>query len=179
MVDPASGPFLFDASAESWLERDSRPGARPWLDSYLSQHAICVSAVTVLERVRGYALLWHRAKPAARPNIEAAQRAYFAMPVVVLPMDQTVAIVAGEIMALRPDPPSAPRRSHGWAESRRDRPARWRFDAMVAATALVAGMTLLHNNARDFEAIRDAVEIHPERFPGMGPLRLIHCPWLL
>jgi predicted nucleic acid-binding protein len=49
-------------------------------------------------------------------------------------------------------------------ESRQERLVRWRFDAMIAATALVARMPLIHNNAGDFESIRSAIE----RFPGLG-----------
>jgi hypothetical protein len=50
-----------------------------------------------------------------------------------------------------------------------------RFDAIIAATALVNGLTLIHDNAGDFEAIRSAIERAPERFPGLGPLELIRC----
>jgi hypothetical protein len=46
---------------------------------------------------------------------------------------------------------------------------------MIAATALVAGIRLIHNNAADFEAIRTSIERAPERFPGLGPLDLIRC----
>jgi hypothetical protein len=46
---------------------------------------------------------------------------------------------------------------------------------MIAATALVARMPLIHNNAADFEAVRSAIERSPERFPGLGPLGLIRC----
>jgi predicted nucleic acid-binding protein len=60
------------------------------------------------------------------------------------------------------------------AESRQERLARWRFDGMIAATALVARMPLFHNNAADFEAIRSAIE----RFPNLGPLELIRCALL-
>jgi hypothetical protein len=52
---------------------------------------------------------------------------------------------------------------------------RWRFDALIAATALVAGMRLVHNNPADFESIRSAIECDPERFPNLGPLNLIRC----
>ncbi len=76
-------------------------------------------------------------------------------------------------MALLPEPPTPPRRSHRLVESRQERLARWRFDAIIAATALVARMALLHNNAGDFESIRGAVEIAPARFPQLGPLALI------
>jgi predicted nucleic acid-binding protein len=70
-------------------------------------------------------------------------------------------------------------RSHRFAESRQERWARWRFDGVIAATALVAKMALIHNNAADFEAIRSAIERAPERFPSLGPLELIRCASLI
>jgi predicted nucleic acid-binding protein len=96
----------------------------------------------------------------------------------VLPVDAAVAVTAGEIMALMPDPPTPPRRAHRMAESRQERLARWRFDCLIAATALVAGRPLVHNNAADFEAIRTAIEISPGRFPRLGPLELVRCTTL-
>lgn len=179
MIDPTSGPFLFDTSAESWLARDRRPAVRNWFAAYLAVHGVSVSAVTVIERIRGYALLWHRASATARAEVDAARVAYLGMPLVVLPVDHGIAVVSGEIMALCPDPPTPPRRSHGSVETRRDRLARWRFDTMVAATALAHGLQLLQNNDRDFEVIREAIEAHAERFPAMGPLRLVPCATLL
>lgn len=53
MVDPASGPFLFDTSAESWLALSQDAAVRKWLRAYLAQHQVQVSSITVLERVRG------------------------------------------------------------------------------------------------------------------------------
>jgi predicted nucleic acid-binding protein len=126
MVDPASGPFLFDTSAEGWLGRNSSP---------------------------------------AVGRIEAARVAYLSQLGDVLPVDSAVAVVAGEIIALIPEAPTPPRRFHRLEESRQQRLARWRFDGLIAATALVAGIPLVHNNARDFEAIRSAIETSPERFP--------------
>jgi hypothetical protein len=41
----------------------------------------------------------------------------------------------------------------------------WRlFLRNAPATALVAGMALIHNNVSDFESIRSVIEISPERF---------------
>lgn len=61
MVNPASGPFLFDTRAESWLASAARSEALDWMREYLSHHEMHISAVTVMERVRGYSLLWRRA----------------------------------------------------------------------------------------------------------------------
>jgi predicted nucleic acid-binding protein len=134
-----------------------------------------ISAVTVMERVRGYSLLWRRAQEGGRERIEAKRVAYLANLGRVWPLDGAIAVVSGEITAMLPDPPTPPRRSHRLAESRQERLARWRFDGMIAATALVARMTLIHNNAGDFESIRSAIECSPERFPNLGPLELIRC----
>jgi len=175
VVDPASGPFLFDTSAESWLARTEQSEFLNWMRAYVSLHPIHVSAVTVLERIRGYSLLWRRSQGERREMIELARVAYLAALGVVWPLDGAVAVVAGEIMALLPDPPTAPKRSHHLAESRQDRLARWRFDGMIAATALVARMPLIHNNAADFEPVRSAIERSPARFPRLGPLELMRC----
>ena len=176
MVDPASGPFLFDTSAESWLAR-TRHSDSSELDGTRTYrcHPFHVSAVTVLERIRGYSLLWRRADVKRRETIESARVAYLSALGQVWPLDGAVAVVAGEIMALLPDLP--PRhRSHHLAESRQERLARWRFDGMIAATALVARMPLIHNNAADFEPVRSAIEKSPSAVPsswpaGVDPLR--------
>jgi predicted nucleic acid-binding protein len=123
-------------------------------------------------------MLWRRSAPAARERIEIARIAYLSQLGNVLPVDTAVAVVAGEIFSLVPEAPTPPRRSHRLAESRRERLARWRFDGVIAATALVAGVPLVHNNTGDFEGIRGAVERAPERFPGLGPLELIRCSLL-
>jgi predicted nucleic acid-binding protein len=175
LIDPASGPFLFDTSAESLLLRTKNSELLNWVGTYLSLHPIHVSAITVLERTRGYSLLWRRAHQDRRESIESARIAYLNAVGPVWQLDAAVAVVAGEIMSLLPDPPTPPRRSHHLVESRPERLARWRFDGMIAATALVARMPLIHNNAADFEPVRSAIERSPRRFPSLGPLGLIRC----
>jgi hypothetical protein len=80
---------------------------------------------------------------------------------------------AAELAAMLPQPPSPLKRSHRIAESRQERLFRWRCDILIAATALVANMPLVHHNPQDFETIRMAIETSPERFPALGPLNLV------
>jgi predicted nucleic acid-binding protein len=179
MIDIAVGPFVFDTSAESWLLRSDSPAVLDWLDRYRTRHPIYVSSATVLERVRGYNILWLRADPEKRTRIDVARLAYLDTLTSVLPVDSAVAVIAAEITTRVFDPPSPPRKSHQLSESRQDRLVRWRFDAMIAATAVVAGMPLVHNNARDFEAIRDVLGPSSDRRPQLGSLRLVDCRSLL
>jgi predicted nucleic acid-binding protein len=143
------------------------------------RHPIHISAVTVLERVKGYSLLWHRTKGERRDLIESARVSYLKALGQVWPLDAAAAVVAAEIMAMLPDPPTPTKKFHKLMESRQERLIRWRFDIMIAATALVLRMSLIHNNAADFETIRGAIEVSPQRFPGLGPLGLIRCTSLL
>ncbi len=172
-----NGPFLFDTSAESWLARDA--AGRRWLRQYASRHLVYVSAVTVMERLTGYGLAIDRA-PANRVGILTAMRdAYDQNPNRVLPVHQGVAWAAAAILRLLPAPPSPVIRSHRHRESQANRVARWRFDAMIAATALVWGLPLVQENARDFEAVQQAAARHPDRLTGLGDLVLIRCTSLV
>ena len=176
MSEEPAGPFVFDTSAESWLVRADSADIQRWMVGYLERHPVYVSAVTVIERLTGYNLAIRRATEEGRKRLLLSRRAlYVGDPGRVLPVDIAVAATAAELLSLAPEPPSPPKRSHRAAESRSDRLARWRFDTVVAATALVNRMTLLHNNPEDFEALRMAIEIEPERLPGMGPLNLLRC----
>lgn len=175
MINPGWGPFLFDTSAESWFARATDPEPANWWIEYLHRQTVHVSSITVLERMRGYAMLWRTADSVRQSAIEASRVAYFEVARRVWPLDTATAVIAGEIAALLPEPPTPPKRSHRFAESRTERLARWRSDGMIAATALVTGMTLVHNNAGDFEAIRSGIETSPIRFPQTGPLNLIRC----
>src|SRR5215510_6362635 len=99
VIDPASGPFLFDTSAESWLAHSEHSGAIDWMRAYMSQHEVHVSAVTVTERIRGYSLLWRRADQSRREHIESARVAYLSRSGRIWPVDGGIAVVAGELMA--------------------------------------------------------------------------------
>lgn len=125
--------------------------------------------------MKGYGLLLERSQPEARARVQAAREAYLTNLAYVLPLNAAVAVVASEITILLPNPVGPPRRSHQLTESRCERLVRWRYDILIAATALVAGLPLVHNNPEDFEAIRGAIEGSPQRFPGLSALNLIQC----
>jgi predicted nucleic acid-binding protein len=180
VLDPSSGPFLFDTSAESWFARQKAAPAQDWWLRYLESHPVHISAVTVFERVRGYALLARDASLASkRQEVERARLDYLADLGFVWPVEQGVASIAAEICALLRQPPTPPKRAHQFVESRQERLARWRADTMIAATALATDMLLIHNNAADFETIRGSIEQDPARFPGLGPLKLMRCSSVL
>jgi hypothetical protein len=143
MVDPQSAPLLFDTSAESWLARTQSFEALSWIRKYLSHHQVNISAATVIERVRGYSLLWLRSEGARREHVEAIRIAYLGGLGRVWPIDEAIAVVAAEISALLPDPPTPARHSHRVAESRQERLVRWRFGAPSNAH-LNASPTLVH-----------------------------------
>lgn len=168
-----NGPFLFDTSAESWLAREA--AGRQWLLRYASRHLVYVSAATVIERLTGYGLAIDQAPPDRVHILTTMRDAYDQNPSRVLPVHHGVAVAAAEILRLLPAPPSPAITSHRIMESKATRVARWRFDAMIAATALVWDLPLIHENARDFEAVRQAVAGHPQRLPGLGDLVLFRC----
>ena len=171
-----SGPAVFDTSAQSYLARHGDQTAQDWLSAYLREFRIHMCPHTVVERMRGYWTLLRSMIPGKEHAIEQAMLAYvrhLRRECEVLNFDVECALVSGELMALLPHAPSPPRRGHRMAESRQDRLSRWRFDIMIAATALVNGLPLIHNNPQDFEPLRGLIERMPERFPGVGPLNLI------
>lgn len=167
------GPFLFDTSAESWLARD--PAGRQWLLAYSQRHLVYVSAVTVLERLTGFGMALAQATPERAGWIRSLRDLYDQTPARVLPVHHGVAQAAAELNCLVPIPPSPPMSAHRRTESRGTRTARWRFDVLIAATSLIQGLPLVHNNPRDFEALRDAIAEHPGRFARLAPMPLLRC----
>lgn len=176
MIDPASGPFLFDTSAESYLGRTESPAEASWVSNYSAVFPMYVTVLTVLERARGYFMAIESADPERRNAIEHNMMEYVGsleLQSRVLSLTLQTSLVAAQLMSSCPHPPSPPRRSHQAAESRQERLSRWRFDILIAATALVYNLPLIHNNPQDFEPLRGLIERIPERFPGAGPLNLI------
>jgi predicted nucleic acid-binding protein len=176
MTDPASGPFLFDTSAESYLGRPPSEAEADWFVQYTVSFPMYVAVPSVMERARGYYIAIDSADPVRRAEIRHRMLKYIHSVETgsrVLNLTVPIALVAAQLMSLVPHPPSPPRHSHQAGESRQDRLSRWRFDIMIAATALIHNLPLIHNNPQDFEPLRAIIERLPERFPGVGPLNLI------
>ena len=168
---------MFDTSAQTYLARTTDAPEAAWRDAYAQVFPLCVSVMTVLERMRGYLLAEVNAEPSRRALMAQRTREYLRSVgsggTNVLEFTTRAAGVSAQLMALLLTAPSPPQHSHRMVESRQDRLSRWRFDIMIAATALVDGLPLIHNNPQDFEPLRGLIERLPERFPGVGPLNLI------
>jgi len=177
MIDPAAGPFVFDTSAESYLSPAPSHAEAEWFLRYAALFPVYVGVISVLERAQGYFLARDRCTAPRRVEIERHMMAYVqsvrVSPSRVLDLTTPIGLLSAQMMSMLPAAPSPPAHSHRLAESRQDRLSRWRFDIMIAATALVHHMPLIHNNPQDFEPMRALIETVPERFPGIGPLHLI------
>jgi predicted nucleic acid-binding protein len=178
-MENLTGPGVFDTSAESWLSRAAEPEVRAWFLDYMGRHPVFVSAITVFERLHGYNKGIATCEENRRAHLTACRAAYVGDSARVLPVDVAVSSVAAELLLLVPQPPSPARKTHAAAESRADRLARWRFDTVIAATAIVYKLPLIHNNPIDFETLRMAVEVQPEKLGHLGPLQLLRCTRLL
>jgi len=106
MIDPASGPFVFDTSAGSYLNRAVSPAEDLWLDRYFARFPMLVSAVTVVERLRGYALLRQQMEQAGRARVETERQQYLlaieAGRIRVLPLSTEAAKFGAELGSLGP-----------------------------------------------------------------------------
>jgi predicted nucleic acid-binding protein len=176
MTDPASGPFLFDTSAESYLGRPRSGTEADWLVNYTVLFPMYVAVPSVVERARGYYMAIESTAPVRQAELRHRMLRYIhslGTGSRVLNLTVPIALLAAQLMSLVPHPSSPPRHSHQATESRQDRLSRWRFDVMIAATALDHNLPLIHNSPQDFEPLRAVIERLPERFPGVGPLNLI------
>jgi predicted nucleic acid-binding protein len=81
-----------------------------------------------------------------------------------LPLDRASAILAGRLRASHPVPPTGARRRGGTKPEQR---AGWVLDIQIAACAWIHGRAVVTDNARDFEALRDAIS---ELYPAHSPL---------
>jgi predicted nucleic acid-binding protein len=128
-----------------------------------ADHAIRLPAPAVQEVTRG--LYAHaRENPRFRLRIAAFERFVADPRTEVLPFDGTSALLAGEILARLPHPPTGPHRRRGTRSRQR---AAWALDVQIAACAFAAGYGILTENVHDFGVLRDVIS---ELTPGVPAL---------
>jgi len=175
MVDPASGPFLFDTQRRKLAVRSRDAAVRRWLRALPGAAPVHVSSITVLERIRGL-----RSSVAGRDAGKTGSHR----------IGQGSAYLVNSVASGRWTPHRGGRgRDHGTgsraAEPAAPDPSACRVQdrnacplalgRIIAATALVAGMLLIHNNPADSRPSAEPIERSPGRFPGLGPLKLVGC----
>ena len=136
------------------------------LDCAHADEPISITAPTVMEVVRGI-----QGKPPITPRLLDDRLApalawfirLFASDLVeILSLDRTAAIVAGQLRAMHPMPPTGARRKGVKPEQR----AGWVLDIQIAACAWTHGHEIATENRRDFEALRDLIaQLYPDTSP--------------
>ncbi len=122
---------------------------------------VAITAPTVMEVVRGL-----RTTAANKPHIAPALAWFVRLLasdlVEILSLDRPAAIVAGQLRATHPTPPTGTRRKGVKPEQR----AGWVLDIQIAACAWTNGRQLATENLRDFEVLRDLIaQIYPDTPP--------------
>lgn len=146
---------------------------RHLIDCAHADEPVAVTAPTVMEVARGI-----QATAAGAPrqigDRQAPALAWFigllaSDLVEILPLDRTAAIVAGQLRALHPSPPTGARRRGVKPEQR----AGWVLDIQIAACAWTHGREIATENRRDFEALRELIA---QLYPDTSPLLVLPPP---
>ena len=121
-----------------------------------------------MEVVRGL-----QAKAAGKPGIALALTWFVGLVasdlLEVLSFDRPAAIVAGQLRAMQPTPPTGNRRKGVKPEQR----AAWVLDIQIAACAWTHGRRIATENLHDFEALRDLIA---KLYPSSPPLAVTPPP---
>jgi predicted nucleic acid-binding protein len=141
---------------------------RHLLDRANTGEPIAITSPTVMEVVRGL-----QATAAGRPRIAIALKWFIGLVasdlVEILSLDRPAAIVAGQLRAMQPTPPTGIRRKGVKPEQR----AAWVLDIQIAACAWTHGRQIATENRRDFEALRDLIT---KLYPDIPPLAVTPPP---
>jgi predicted nucleic acid-binding protein len=140
--------FLVDTNVLSELpKRKADPSVVAW---FSRQQAITVSAITIEEISCGV----RRARPEQAERLQRWFERLLAIPPVILAVDEKIAHAAGQLRAERD------RAGRGASQA----------DMLIAATALVGGLTLVTRNLKDFQGCGIPL-FDPFRGPCRGPFR--------
>jgi predicted nucleic acid-binding protein len=115
------------------------------------------------------------AKAASRDDAVRPAQAWFTRLatsdlVIVHPLDESSAVVAGRLRAKHPLPPPTSRARKG---SKPDQRAGWLLDIQIAACAWTCGSSVRTENLHDFELLRDLIG---ELYPGTSALQVDPAP---
>lgn len=119
---------------------------------------MALTAPTVMEI--GYGL----ARATARDESVRPAQAWFVRLVtsdlvIVQPLDETAAVLAGRLRARQPAPPTTGRSRKGTKPEQR---VAWLLDIQIAACAWSSGSSVRTENTHDFERLRDLInELYP------------------
>jgi predicted nucleic acid-binding protein len=122
---------------------------------------VAITAPTVMEVVRGIQVT-AACKPRIAPGLAWFVRLIASDLVEILSLDRPAAIVAGQLRATHPTPPTGVRRKGVKPEQR----AGWVLDIQIAACAWTHGRQIATENLRDFEVLRDLItQLYPDTSP--------------
>lgn len=144
------------------------PLERDLLDRVSANDPVAITAPTVMEVVCGL-----QAKAIGKPGIALALTWFVRLVasdlVEILSFDRPAAIVAGQLRAMHPTPPTGARRKGVKPEQR----AGWVLDIQIAACAWTHGRQIATENRHDFETLRDLIA---DLYPGTSPLVVTPSP---
>jgi predicted nucleic acid-binding protein len=144
------------------------PLERHLLERANAEHPIAITAPTVMEVVRGL-----QATATTRPAIAAALPWFVGFItsdlVEVLSLDRHAAILAGQLRAMQPTPPTGMRRKGAKPEQR----AGWVLDIQIAACAWTHGRQIATHNHNDFNALSGLIA---KLYPDVAPLAVVPPP---
>jgi predicted nucleic acid-binding protein len=155
-------PYAWDTTVASRAHADGRH--EPLARAHIRRGSpILLPAPAVQEVARG--LHAHTPSDARFALRITAFESFLAHPLVqVVPFDDVSALLAGELLASIPHPPTGSHRRHGTRAHQR---AAWALDVQIAACAFAGGYGLLTENVADFTVLRDAIA---QLAPGVPPL---------
>jgi predicted nucleic acid-binding protein len=126
---------------------------RHLLDCAHAGEPVAITAPTVMEVARGLQ---------ATPALAWFIRLLTSDLVEILSLDRAAAIVAGQLRAMHPSPPTGARRKGVKPEQR----AGWVLDIQIAACAWTHGRDIATENSREFEALRELIaQLYPDTSP--------------